>query len=165
MLPFFKTRNDLSLLISTYFPDIRNAEYLAHEFPISGDFRADLVVGDRTNGNFVLVEFEDGSPYSIFRKPGTKAHPDWAPRFEAAFSQLVDWLWKLEDMRSTADFQNTFGSRDVRFQGLIVAGKDMNLKSRETSRLRWRVDKVMVDSTAISCVSFDGLMDDLNADE
>ena len=32
----------------------------------------------------------------------------WAPRFEGAFSQLIDWLWKLEHMRNTGDLEHTF---------------------------------------------------------
>jgi Domain of unknown function (DUF4263) len=162
VLPFFNSRNDLSLLIGNYFPDIRKVDVLAHEFQINGDFRADLVVGDSQSGHFLLVEFENGSPDSIFQKVGAKANPDWARRFEAAFSQLVDWLWKLEDTRTSTAFEHTFSRRDAKFQGLIVAGKDMKLAPQEKARLRWRVDKVMVDSKAVSCVSFDELATDLD---
>jgi hypothetical protein len=162
VLPFFNARHDLSLLISNYFPSIRNADVLAHEFPIAGDFRADLVVGDSTVGNYLLVEFENGAPDSIFQKVGAKANLDWARRYEAAFSQLLDWLWKLEDMRSTTAFEHTFRRRDAKFQGLIVAGKDMQLAPQEISRLKWRVEKVMVDSKSVSCVSFNDLAGDLD---
>jgi hypothetical protein len=65
-------------------------------------------------------------------------------------------------MRSTADFQNTFGSRRAKFQGLIIIGKDMNLASQEIDRLKWRMDRTMIDSNAVSCVSFDELSQDLN---
>jgi hypothetical protein len=162
VLPFFGSRNDLSLLIGNYFPDIRDADVLAHEFQIYGAFRADLIVGDSAAGNYLLVEFENGTPDSIFQSASHKATPPWARRFEGAFSQLVDWLWKLEDMRVTTDFAHVFGRRDVRFQGLIVAGKDMNLAAQEESRLGWRVDKVMVDSKGVSCVPFDELATDLD---
>ena len=65
-------------------------------------------------------------------------------------------------MRSTGDFQNTFGSRRAKFQGLIVIGKDMNLSLQEKDRLKWRIDRTMIDSNAISCVSFNELKDDLD---
>lgn len=162
VLPFFKKRYDLSILMSHYFPKIIKPDCLAHEFPIYGDFIADLIIGDSTNHRYVLVEFENGNPDSIFKTKGKKATPDWTPRFEGAYSQLIDWLWKLEDMRSTRDFKHTFGSSRATFQGLIVIGKNMSLSDQEKDRLKWRIDKTIVDSTPISVVSFDELLTDLN---
>jgi hypothetical protein len=162
VLPFFKARHDLSLLICNYFSMIKTPDCLAHEYEIYGDFVADLVVGDSSVNQYMLVEFENGKPDSVFRKKASKATPDWAPRFESAYSQLVDWLWKLEDMRSTADFLNTFGSRRAKFHALIVIGKDMALSPQERDRLKWRLDRTMVDSCAISSVSFNELSDDLD---
>ncbi len=162
ILPFFKKCNNLSTLICSYFPKIKNPNKFAHEYQIYGDFVADLVVGDSNTQYYLLVEFENGAPDSIFKKKKTKATPDWASRFEGAYSQLIDWLWKLEDMRSTGDFQNNFGSRRAKFQGLIVIGKDMNLSLQEQDRLKWRIDRTMIDSNAISCVSFNELKDDLD---
>ncbi len=162
VLPFFKNRQDLSLLICSYFPKIKTPDRYAHEYGIDGDFLADLVVGDSSVQHYLLVEFENGTADSVFKKKGTRETPNWAPRFEGAYSQLIDWLWKLEDKRSTADFVNTFGSRRATFQGLIVIGKDMNLSQQEQDRLKWRMDKTMIDSNAISSVSFNELSDDLN---
>lgn len=162
VLPFFKNRKDLSLLICNYFPNIKKPDRFAHEFEIYGDFVADLIVGDSTTKHYLLVEFENGEPNSVFKTKGKKATPDWAPRFESAHSQLADWLWKLEDMRSTADFQNTFGSRRATFQALIVIGKGMNLSDQEVDRLKWRTSRTKIDSNTIECVSFDELSVDLN---
>ncbi len=160
ILPFFKRNHNLSILICSYFPQIKKPDLFAHEYEIYGDFIADLVIGDSETHRYLLVEFEDGRPDSIFTKKRNKSTPDWSPRIEAAFSQLVDWLWKLEDMRSTADFHNTFGSRRAKFQGLIIIGKDMNLEPQEIDRLKWRMDRTMIDSNAISCVSFNELCED-----
>lgn len=162
VLPFFKDHVNLSVLISSYFPQIKIPDVFAHEYGIYGDFIADLIIGDSITHHYLLVEFEDGSPESIFVKKKNKSTPDWSPRIEAAFSQLVDWLWKLEDMRSTADFQNTFGSRRAKFQGLIIIGKDMNLDRQELDRLEWRMDRTMIDSNAVSCISFNQLSTDLD---
>ena len=160
ILPFFKKRYDLSILMCHYFPKIINPNCFAHEFSIYGDFIADLVVGDSINHRYVLVEFENGCPDSIFKTKGKKITPDWSSRFEGAYSQLIDWFWKLEDMRSTSDFKNTFGSRNATFQGLIVIGKDINLDAQEKDRLDWRVQKTMIDSNPIAVVSFDELLSD-----
>jgi hypothetical protein len=162
VLPFFKNSKNLSLLICSYFPKIKTPDLFAHEYEIDGDFVADLVVGDSKVHHYLLVEFENGAADSVFKQKGKKATPDWAPRFEGAYSQLIDWLWKLEDKRSTADFVNTFGSRRATFQGLIVIGKGMNLSLQEKDRLKWRMDRTMIDSNAISAVSFDELAEDLD---
>ena len=162
ILPFFKQRRDLSIFISEFFPKIKKPDLFAHEYEIYGDFIADLVIGDSTTHHYLLVEFEDGKPESIFVKKGNKSTPDWSPRIEAALSQLVDWLWKLEDMRSTADFQNTFGTRSATFEDLIIIGKDMNLALQEIDRLKWRMDRTRIDSKGISCLSFNQLSEELN---
>ena len=162
ILPFFKSRKDLSLLICNYFPRLRLADRFAHEYEIYGDFIADLIVGDSSTKHYLLIEFEDGRPDSIFKRKGKKATLDWAPRFESAHSQLTDWLWKLEDMRSTAHFQSTFGDRRATFQGLIVIGKGMNLSDQELDRLSWRTSRTKIDSNAVECISFEELHGDLD---
>jgi Domain of unknown function (DUF4263) len=160
VLPFFKKRRNLSITISRYFPEIRTPNCLAHEYGIDGDFIADLIVGDSQTYHYILVEFENGRPDSIFKARGKKATPDWTSRFEGAYSQLVDWLWKLEDKRSTGDFVNTFGSRRAKFQGLIIIGKGMTLAAQEMDRLKWRMDRTVIDSNRVSAVSFEQLRDD-----
>ena len=162
ILPFFKQRHNLSILMGTYFPSIIEPNKFAHEYGIYGDFIADLVVGDSDKQHYLLVEFENGASDSIFKQKRSKATPEWSSRFEGAYSQLVDWLWKLEDMRNTSDFANTFGSRRAKFQGLIIIGKDMNLAPQEQDRLKWRIDRTMIDSNGIFCESFDGLKKDLD---
>lgn len=162
VLPFFKKSHHLSTLICNYLPKIKNPDRFAHEYQIYGDFVADLIVGDASVQKFLLVEFENGSPDGIFTKSAGKSTPEWSHRFEGAYSQIIDWLWKLGDMRNTADFQNTFGSSQATFQGLIVIGKDMDLAPREQHRLKWRIDRTLIDSNAVSCVSFDELCDDLD---
>lgn len=74
ILPFFKISLNISLLIGSYFPNIRKCDVLAHEYPIYGDFRADLIVGDSDRREYLLVEFENGAKDSLFRRIGTKAN-------------------------------------------------------------------------------------------
>ncbi|ATJ91536.1 hypothetical protein HK16_05855 [Acetobacter senegalensis] len=160
ILPFFSKCYDLSLLISYYYPAIRNPDVIAHKFPLGGDFKADLVVGDSKAHEYVLVEFEDASAKSLFS--GSRAKRDWSKRFEGAFSQLVDWIYKIEDMRVTDDFSHTFGNRKASFHGLIVIGKGLKLSTSEQARLRWRVEHIMVDSKRVEIKSFDDLLDDMD---
>jgi hypothetical protein len=133
-------------------PVDQKVNVVAHEYPIYGHFQADLIVGDSSAHEFLLIEFEDGASDSIFKKVGSKATLEWSRRFEHAFSQIVDWMWKLEDMRSSQDFQDAFGSRSANFHGLVVIGRDP-LAGPEKARLKWRTDRVLVDSHKISSMS------------
>lgn len=162
ILPFFKSRHDISTLIAEYFPDVRTPNIVDHEYRIQGQFIADLVVGDTAREQYLLVEFENGYSDSIFKKIGKKQTLEWAPRFEHGFSQLVDWLWLLEDMRGTDDFIEVFGSNKARFHGLLILGKGVKHSKREVRRLEWRMDRVVIDSHKLSCVTFDQLYEDLD---
>ncbi|HDR2162941.1 MAG: Shedu immune nuclease family protein [Kluyvera cryocrescens] len=159
VLPFFKQSPDLNLLICYHLPKMRTADCFATEFDIYGDFKADLIVGDRAKNSYLLVEFEDGTPDSIFKKKAGKSTPDWSRRFEGAHSQLMDWLWKLDDMRQTNDFRNTFGNSSAKFSGIIITGKNMTLDNQELERLEWRTSKTSVAHSDILCVSFDELLE------
>lgn len=158
ILPFFSARRDLAMIISYYYPLIENPDVIAHEYSLGGEFYPDLIVGDSKAQQYLLVEFEDASSTSIFT--GRKTKRDWAKRFEGAFSQLIDWLWRLEDMRSTGDFAQAFLGRDASFHGLIVIGKDVNHSVSEQSRLRWRTERTLVDSKKIEVRTFDQLLKD-----
>ncbi|MBL8210650.1 MAG: DUF4263 domain-containing protein [Bryobacterales bacterium] len=135
---------------------------LAHEYILDGDFRADLIVGDSSARNYMLIEFEDGTPDGVFTQKRHKATPDWSARFERAHSQIVDRLWKLEDLRHTASFASTFGGRDARFEGLIVIGKGMNLAPQEQQRLQWRNRRTLIDSNPLWSVSFEEAARDIH---
>src|SRR5437764_7153528 len=60
ILPFFKARPQLAAFIGTFAPGIGLATELAFEYPFLGDFRADIVLGNRQQKQFCVVEFEDG---------------------------------------------------------------------------------------------------------
>lgn len=157
ILPFFNERNNLSVFIGSYFPEIDEFDRLAYEYSIFGDFTSDLVVGDSQTNTYCFVEFEDAVPTSIFKKNPNKATPEWSPRFEHGFSQIVDWFWKVDDMKNTTVFQNQFGIGHIRYYGLLVIGRSTDLSQREQTRLKWRLEKVLVDSKPIFCVTFDQL--------
>lgn len=161
ILPFFKARRHLSAFAGSYVPDIVSFDMIAYELSIYGDFSSDLAIGDSETKTFCFVEFEDATTTSIFRKRDKKFTPEWSPRFEHGFSQIVDWFWKLDDMSRTADFKNKFGADYVKYHGLLVLGRSTALEYREQQRLKWHLDKVLVDSKHIFCVTFDDLYSDL----
>ena len=160
ILPFFRVKQHLSAFISTYVNDIANPDLLAFEFDLFGDFACDLVVGDSSSHTYLLVEFEDAKMGSLFRKG--KYAPEWSPRIEHGFSQVIDWFWKLGDFEKSDDYEHRFGVKRASFHGLVVVGRNEKLSDREKGRLKWRQDHVVVDSKKVSVVTFDQLAADLD---
>ncbi len=162
ILPFFRERKNLSAFIGSYVPDIVNSDMIAYEYSLYGDFTTDLAIGDSQTKTFCFVEFEDATATSIFRKQGKKLTPEWSPRFEHGFSQIVDWFWKLDDMSRSTDFRSRFRADYIRYYGVLILGRSTELGYREHQRLKWRIDKVLIDSRRIFCVTFDDLYSDLS---
>jgi hypothetical protein len=155
--PFFKTRKQLSAFIGTIDPKVGLATELAFEYQFFGDFAADLVLGNKQNRAFSVIEFEDGRKNSIFVKLKAKTTKEWSRRFDHGFSQLVDWFWKLDDLKKTDAFRSAFGEGHVRFSALLIAGRSGGVSDEDRKRLDWRTEKVRVDSHSIECVTYDDL--------
>lgn len=166
VLPLFQQNRNLSALSGMLNRSIGRTDRIAFEYDLFGDFAADLVVGDVTKAAYTLIEFEDADEGSVFRA-GAKYTHEWSPRFERGYSQVIDWLWKLDDLRATGDFEHRFGSRDAVFSGVLVVGRTQFLPPRERRRLNWRSRKTVVNSEHILCLTFDDfhaeLEDRLNA--
>lgn len=161
VLPFFRKRPQLAALIGTYVPDIANPDLVAFEYDLFGDFVCDLAVGDSYSKTFLLVEFEDARPKSLFISDRGRTTPEWAPRLEHGISQVIDWFWKLSDAEKSDDYENRFGTRRAAIHGLVVVGRDQPLQPREQARLKWRQDHTVVDSRRLSIVTYDQLLRDL----
>jgi hypothetical protein len=157
ILRFFRQRKHLSVSINLFHPYISEPNLLAYEYDLFGDFSADLVIGDQASGNYLLVEFENAAPDSLFKAVGDKVTPEWSRRYEQSFSQVVDWFWKLSDSEHTTDFRNRFGQGYTGFQALIVIGRLQGLSDREFHRFKWRREQISVGSKKIHVVTFDEL--------
>jgi hypothetical protein len=155
--PFFRRRKQLSAFVGTFAPDIGPARQIAFEYPFLGDFSADIVLGNAKTNTFCIVEFEDGNTNSIFRRVRNKSMTEWSPRFEHGFSQLVDWCQTLDDFKKTDRFAKDFGHGHIRFIALLILGRNAGVSEHDRKRLRWRTEKVRVDSHAIECLTFDDL--------
>jgi hypothetical protein len=155
--PFFKARKHLSAFLGTFSPAVGPATELAFEFPFFGDFSADVLLGNKKAGEFCVVEFEDGRRDSLFKRQPARGNPEWSARFEHGFSQFVDWFYHLDDFKGTKGFAKTFGNGHVRFTGLLIVGRGAGLDDAQRARLRWRTERVLVDSHPINCLTFDDL--------
>lgn len=164
ILPFFREHQQLSLFISSYNPNIIRRDRIAFEYDIFGDFRSDLVLGDSVSHSYCFVEFEDAAANSIFVSKSGRSVPDWSPRLDRGFNQILDWFWKLNDFERTEEFENRFNSRSIDYNGLLVIGRDEYLEPREKKRLNWRRKKLIVNSIIhVQCITFDNLYEDLSA--
>jgi hypothetical protein len=154
---FFKKRKQLSAFIGTYAPNIGLADRLAYEFPLVGDFAADIMLGNKDKGIFCAVEFEDGNPDSIFTTVPKKSTTEWSRRFEHGFSQLVDWFYALDDFKKTERFARDFGHGHIMFLGLLILGRSAGVSASDRNRLRWRTENVRIASHTIECLTLDDL--------
>jgi hypothetical protein len=112
-------------------------------------------------GEFCVVEFEEGGEHSIFKNQPRRGNPEWSSRFEHGFSQLTDWFYNLDDFKGTKGFARTIGQGHIRFTALLVIGRSSSLDDAKKSRLKWRTERVIIDSHSINCITFDALHEDL----
>lgn len=165
ILPFFKLNTNIAAWIATYSPSISQIDRLNTEYTLYGDFRADLIVGDSSRKAYCLIEFEDASEESIF-KGSDRTTKEWSNRFEHGFGQIIDWFWKIDDLRNTSQGRAIFGDEVFDFMAMLVIGRDKFLSAEEKARLAWRIHKVTINSNKIVCLTFDqlvaGLRDNLS---
>jgi hypothetical protein len=163
ILPFFQSNLHLASFIGTCIPTIGNPDKIATEYDIFCDFTCDLAIGDSISKTFLLIEFEDAKKNSLFVTKKGKSTPEWAPRLEHGFSQIIDWFWKINTIENSHDYKYRFGSAsdEVEIHGLLVIGRDQHLEAREKARLKWRQKHTIVHSKKISVMTFDQLARDL----
>lgn len=158
-LPFFGARRQLCAFLATFNNGVRQADHVAHEFPLWGDFVCDVVTGSRLDGAFVLVEFEDASETSLFRAVAGRKVSRWGARAEAGLSQVTDWLFRLDGARNTNEMEREFGNRQVRPVGLVVAGRRSEVSSYDAVRLKWRSENTVIGGSKIAIMTYDDLLD------
>jgi hypothetical protein len=161
----FETHPDLLLLMGDCFlPSLSPAAY-QREFSILGEFRADFAISNEDRSKFLFIEFENAKEDSVFVKKTdgkTVITYEWSPRFEHGFSQIVDWHYRMDDLRRSSKIQEHFGSNVLDYEGILIIGRDEFIRDAGGgSRLRWRKEKVLVDNHRVHCLTFDGLLTEL----
>jgi hypothetical protein len=158
-LPFFGAHHHLCAFLATFNNGVRQADHVAYEFPLWGDFVCDVVTGSRLDGAFVFVEFEDASATSIFRAVAGRKVSRWGARAEAGLSQVTDWLFRLDSARNTHEMEREFGNRQVRPVGLVVVGRRAEVSSYDALRLNWRSENTVIGGSRIAIMTYDDLLD------
>lgn len=167
VLPFFARKKQLSAFCGALNLETSPPYKVATEFPLYGDFRCDLVVGSQVQGGniptYSFIEFESGKPGDIFTKKSRNL-PYWAPRFSSGMTQLIDWFWKLDDMKSSSAFEGQFGSRHINYCGILVVGRGTDpLVKEQHHRIDWWRSFVVINSRKIIFLTFDGLYEALRS--
>ena len=134
ILPFFRSRHNLSALVGLSNASVACPDKIAFEFTLFGSFVCDLVVCDSVQRAVCLVEFEDAKSGSIFKK-GKRLTSEWSWRFEHGWSQIFDWYYILEDLKQTNTIRDTFGFQVESWMGLLIIGRDQFLSDSERDRL------------------------------
>jgi hypothetical protein len=154
--PFFEAHPQVALLLGAFGWNPVRCDLLAFQYQLFGDYSCDLVVGDGVHKVYGFIEWESAADDSLFRQQGRKATPEWSSRLERGFSQIVDWFHKLDDMERTDEFEARFGARHVDYFGMLVIGRDRLLSHpRERRRWEWRSRKVLVNGSAVRCLTYD----------
>ena len=98
-------------------------------------------------------------------QPGNRSKSAFGTRFEHGYSQIVDWFYKLDSLQGTREIEERFGQREIYYEGILVIGRDEFLNPTEQSRLKWRKERIVVNSKHILCYTFDQLLDILRRKE
>jgi hypothetical protein len=162
VLPFFQAREQLAILMGMFNPRISWVDRIAWEFDIFGDFACDLAIGEKDRGAYCLIEFEDATSNSIFQKQGEKATREWGKRFDHGYSQTIGWAHKLDDLKRTNALFARFEQGEISYEMVLTVGRDSHLNAGEKQRLNWRSENVLVGNRKVICMTFDGLLSQLN---
>jgi hypothetical protein len=120
--PLFQSCPQLAAFLGTSLPNLGPANRLAYEFPIFGDYAADIMIGNFERRTFCAIELEDARQNSIFNKLEGKAMSEWGRRLEHGFGQLIDWFFSFDDHKNSANFTKHFGYGHVDFYGMLLIG-------------------------------------------
>lgn len=164
LLPLFKDCPQLVAFLGTCISNLGPANRLAYEFQIYGDFSADLFIGNFDKRTYCAIELEDARPNSVFNRIEGKSTAEWGRRFEHGFSQLIDWFFSFDDHKNSAGFTKHFGYGHVSFSGMLLIGRSSDVSDHDRARLRWRSDRVSVNTHKIACFTYDELLETLNND-
>lgn len=163
ILPLFHNCPQLTAFVETLITGIGPADLLAYEFDVFGEFAADVIIGNSEYRTFCAIEFEDARANSVLAKSDRRATKEWGRRFERGFGQLVDWFFAFDDTKNSAGFARHFGYEHVEFFGMLVIGRTADLSDHDRTRLRWRSDRVSINSHKVYCRTYDELYSGLDS--
>ena len=157
ILPFFRDRKQLSARIAYVVSPHNQADKIAFEYDLFGDYVCDLVIGSTNTQEYCFVEFENASIDSIFTKKKGRYESYYSCRFEQGYSQIADWFYQLNDV-SESQITKRFNTPKINYYGVLIIGRSTFLSETEKKRLTWRRRHFVVNSQHILIYTFDQLL-------
>ena len=157
ILPFFRDRKHLSARIGRIVSGLNEADRIAYEYDLFGDFVCDLVIGNSETNDYCFVEFENATADSIFIKKKGRYESYYTCRFEQGYSQVADWFYQLNDV-SESQITKRFDTPRINYYGILIIGRSAFLSDNEKKRLMWRRRNFVVSSQHILIYTFDELL-------
>ena len=162
ILPFFRDRRHLSARIDSVVNRFNQADRIAYEYDLFGDFVCDLVIGSSQTNDYCFVEFENATADSIFSKKKGRYESYYTCRFEQGYSQVADWFYQLNDV-SESQMTKRFDKARINYYGVLIIGRSTALSENEEKRFVWRRRNFVVSSQHILIYTFDELLSALKS--
>ena len=157
-LSFFAAHLQLGAYLATLNDKVGEGTHVATEVALWGDFTCDLVAGSLKDRAFVLVEFEDATETSVFRRQKGRKNSHWGTRVEHGVSQVIDWLFRISSEAGSDQMERDFGARHVTPMGLVVVGRSAEVSDYDRDRLDWRSKHSIVGGARLAIVTYDDLL-------
>jgi len=158
-LPFFAKHEQLCAFMATFHTKVKSGTQLKLEADLWSDFTCDLIAGSKSDRAFVFVEFEDAKPQSLFRPKKGRKNSYWGNRVEQGFSQVVDWLFRIDSEGGSATLERDFGARQLNTMGIVITGRSHDVSAYDRLRLDWRSSNTSVGKARVAFFTYDDLLE------
>ncbi len=158
--PFFKRHEELIPLLAELGRVSRsNVDEYEFEFDLWQDLVCDIGIGDSKSNTYCLIELEAAKRNSIFKnKP--KNYPKYSDRLECGYSQIIDWFFKIDEMKNTSSIRRRFAGDYPRVNAVLIIGRSHVLDTDlERNRFNWRRDNTLIGAKNVNCLTYDELLE------
>ena len=158
--PFFRKHPVLVFLLAGLGRVSRlSVDEYEFEFDLWQDLVCDIGIGDSSSNKYCLIELEAAKKNSIFKsKP--KNYPKYSDRLECGYSQIIDWFFKIDEMKNTSSIKRRFAGDYPRVNAVLVIGRSRFINTElERNRFNWRRDNTLIGARNVNCLTYDELLE------
>jgi hypothetical protein len=158
--PFFKKHPVLIFLLAGLGQISRsNVDEYEFEFDLWQDLVCDIGIGNSKANAYCLIELEGAQKNSLFKsKP--KNYPKYSDRLECGYSQIIDWFFKIDELKNTSSIKRRFAGDYPRVNAVLIIGRSHFLNTDlERNRFNWRRDNTLIGAKNVNCLTYDELLE------